>query len=98
MGIKSTEHTEHTDTPRAAYPIILTHICRGGESTGRYTYKPDCILAALAFDAEDEIAAFEEYNKCPDCCPVIGCGECGPCSEHDAIIDAYREGIEAPMA
>jgi hypothetical protein len=22
-------------------------------------------------------------NKCPDCCLVYGCPECGPCTDHD---------------
>jgi hypothetical protein len=37
-----------------------------------------------------DVDAYEEYNKCDDCCLVIGCEECGPCAKHDGVADGVH--------
>ena len=33
--------------------------------------------------AADDLQALEDFNKCDDCCLIVGCDACGPCAEHD---------------
>lgn len=41
-----------------------------------------------------DLNEMERLNKCADCCLVIGCDTCGPCSEHDGEI--YGKTSDTP--
>lgn len=43
-------------------------------------------MSVMRVDTTDP-AVREKYNKCDECCDVVGCAVCGPCEVHDETED-----------
>lgn len=42
---------------------------------------------------DEDAVLMELHNKCQECCLVIGCDVCGPCTEHDNVEDEPKERV-----